>query len=218
MLHIPVLRWGQPYTSLEVDEVVHFADGEPIAKVSRANGGLIQRDMRKAARAREALREIPIEELVALAGRAGELYMDATLPMGDGTQSPDEFVRALPEGYDTVVGERGFTLSGGQRQRLSIARTLLVNPPILVLDDALSAVDTYTEEEILARLRSVMRRRTSIIVSHRISTVRDADLIVVLDQGRVAETGTHASLLARGGLYARLVSRQLASVYAPAAS
>jgi acyl-CoA reductase-like NAD-dependent aldehyde dehydrogenase len=94
MLHIPVLRWGQPYTSIDVDPVVHFATGEPIASVSRANGGLIQRDMRKAARAREALRAIPIEELIARAGKAGELYMDATLPIGDGTQSPEEFARA----------------------------------------------------------------------------------------------------------------------------
>ena len=94
MIHLPVLRWGQPYTSLEVDEVVHFATGEPIARVSRANGGLIQRDKRKASRAREALREIPIDELIERAGRAGELYMNATLPMGDGTQTPDEFVRA----------------------------------------------------------------------------------------------------------------------------
>jgi acyl-CoA reductase-like NAD-dependent aldehyde dehydrogenase len=93
-LKIPVLRWGQPYESLEVDEVVHFTTGEPIATVSRANGGLIQRDMRKAARAREALRAIPIDDLIARAGRAGELYMDATLPMGDGSQTPDEFVRA----------------------------------------------------------------------------------------------------------------------------
>src|SRR6058998_4328409 len=94
MLHIPVLRWGQPYTSIDVDPVVHFATGEPIANVSRANGGLIQRDMRKAARAREVLREIPIDDLIARAGKAGELYMNATLPMGDGTQTPDEFVRA----------------------------------------------------------------------------------------------------------------------------
>src|SRR3989441_12189795 len=94
MLHIPVLRWGQPYTSIDVNVVVHSATGEPIASMSRANGGLIQRDMRKAARAREALREIPIDELVVRVGKAGELYMDATLPMGDGTQTPDEFVRA----------------------------------------------------------------------------------------------------------------------------
>src|SRR5499426_989974 len=94
MLHLPVLRWGQPYESLEVDDVVHFSTGEPIAKVSRANGGLIQRDARKAQRARDVLREIPIDDLIARVGAAGELYMNATLPMGDGTQTPDEFVRA----------------------------------------------------------------------------------------------------------------------------
>jgi acyl-CoA reductase-like NAD-dependent aldehyde dehydrogenase len=94
MLHLPVLRWGIPYTSIDVDPVVHFATGEPIANVSRANGGLIQRDMRKAARARDVLREIPIDELITRAGKAGELYMNATLSMGDGTQSPDEFARA----------------------------------------------------------------------------------------------------------------------------
>jgi acyl-CoA reductase-like NAD-dependent aldehyde dehydrogenase len=94
MLHLPILRWGAPYESLEKDEVVHFSSGEPIATVSRANGGLIQRDARNAARAREALRAISIDELMAMAGRAGELYANATLPMGDGTQSPDEFVRA----------------------------------------------------------------------------------------------------------------------------
>jgi acyl-CoA reductase-like NAD-dependent aldehyde dehydrogenase len=94
MINIPILRWGTPYTSIDVDPVVHFATGEPIANVSRANGGLIQRDMRKAARAREVLREIPIEELIARAGKAGELYMNATLPIGDGSQSPEEFARA----------------------------------------------------------------------------------------------------------------------------
>jgi len=94
MLHLPVLRWGQPYTSMDVDQVVHFATGEPIADVSRANGGLIQRDMRNAARAREALRDIPIDDLIARTGRAGDLYMNAALPMGDGTQTPGEFARA----------------------------------------------------------------------------------------------------------------------------
>src|SRR3954471_21685110 len=94
MLHLPVLRWGSPYESLEKDEVVHFSTGEAIATVSRANGGLIQRDARKAPRAREALRAIAIDELIAIAATAGELYANATLPMGDGTQSPDEFVRA----------------------------------------------------------------------------------------------------------------------------
>jgi acyl-CoA reductase-like NAD-dependent aldehyde dehydrogenase len=94
MLHLPILRWGEPYTSMEADEVVHFATGEPIARVSRANGGLIQRDMRKAARARDVLRAIPIDDLIARVGRAGELYMTATLPMGDGSQTPDAFVHA----------------------------------------------------------------------------------------------------------------------------
>ncbi|MBI4262873.1 MAG: aldehyde dehydrogenase family protein [Acidobacteria bacterium] len=94
MLHLPILRWGEPYTSMDVDEVVHFATGEPMARVSRANGGLIQRDMRKAQRARDALRALPIDDLIARVGRAGELYMEGTLPMGDGTQTPQEFVRA----------------------------------------------------------------------------------------------------------------------------
>ena len=94
MLHLPVLRWGQPYTSMDIDEVSHFLTGEPIAKVSRSNGGLMQRDMRKATRAREVLREIPITDLVTRVARAGELYADAELPMGDGTQTPDQFVRA----------------------------------------------------------------------------------------------------------------------------
>jgi acyl-CoA reductase-like NAD-dependent aldehyde dehydrogenase len=94
MLHLPILRWGQPYDSLEKDEVVHFSTGEPIATVSRANGGLIQRDARKASRARDVLRAIPIQELIDRAGKAGELYMNATLPMGTGTQTPDEFARA----------------------------------------------------------------------------------------------------------------------------
>jgi acyl-CoA reductase-like NAD-dependent aldehyde dehydrogenase len=94
MLNIPVLRWGTPYTSMDTDDVVHFSTGEPIARVSRANGGLIQRDMRKAQRARDALRQLPIDDLIARAGRAGELYMEGTLPIGDGTQTPDEFVHA----------------------------------------------------------------------------------------------------------------------------
>src|SRR3990170_6484763 len=94
MIQVPVLRWGQPYQSMDADEVVHFSTGEPMAKVSRANGGLIQRDMRQAQRAREALTRIPMDQLIARVGRAGELYANATLPIGDGTQTPDEFARA----------------------------------------------------------------------------------------------------------------------------
>ena len=121
----------------------------------------------------------------------------------------DKDVRDFPQGYATVVGERGITLSGGQKQRTAIARAIVTDPRILVLDDALSAVDTYTEEEILSRLRGVMKARTSIIISHRISTVREADQIVVLDDGRVVEKGKHAELIQRGGHYADLYKKQL---------
>jgi ATP-binding cassette, subfamily B, multidrug efflux pump len=121
----------------------------------------------------------------------------------------DKDVADFPKGYDTMVGERGITLSGGQKQRTAIARAIVIDPAILVLDDALSAVDTYTEEEILSRLRGVMRERTSIIVSHRISTVRDADQILVLDEGQIVERGTHDELIRHGGLYAALHKKQL---------
>jgi ATP-binding cassette subfamily B protein len=121
----------------------------------------------------------------------------------------DKDVDSFPKGYQTAVGERGITLSGGQKQRTALARALMVDPRVLILDDALSAVDTYTEEEILGRLRAVMRQRTSIIVAHRISTVRDADQIFVLDHGRIVERGDHDGLVARGGLYATLYRKQL---------
>ena len=121
----------------------------------------------------------------------------------------DKDVEDFPKGYETMVGERGITLSGGQKQRTALARAIAIDPRILILDDALSAVDTYTEEEILSRLRGVMRERTSIIVSHRISTVRDADQIFVLDQGRIVERGTHDELIRRNGLYAELHKKQL---------
>jgi len=120
-----------------------------------------------------------------------------------------EDILEFPEGFETLVGERGITLSGGQKQRTAIARALIRRPRILILDDALSSVDTYTEEKILGHLRRIMRGRTSLIVSHRVSTVKDADLIVVLEDGRIAERGTHDSLIARGGLYAELYEKQL---------
>jgi ATP-binding cassette subfamily B protein len=118
-------------------------------------------------------------------------------------------IEGFPKKYDTLVGERGITLSGGQKQRAAIARAVLRNPRILILDDALSSVDTYTEERILRRLAGVMRQRTTLLISHRVSTVRHADQIVVLKGGRIVERGRHEELLARGGYYTDLYQKQL---------
>ncbi|HEV2544405.1 MAG TPA: ABC transporter ATP-binding protein/permease [Methylobacterium sp.] len=120
----------------------------------------------------------------------------------------DRFIESLPEGYDTPVGERGLKLSGGEKQRVAIARTILKGPPILVLDEATSALDSFTEREIQAALDRVSQGRTTLVIAHRLSTVINADEILVLDQGRVVERGDHTSLLARGGVYAALWNRQ----------
>ena len=161
---------------------------------------------------------VPQEPLLFSDTVAGNVAFGAREPVeGNGAAVADAVglarldtdVAGFPRGLDTEVGERGITLSGGQKQRAALARAILTDPRILILDDALSAVDTHTEEAILGRLREVMRQRTTILVAHRISTVRDADLILVLDDGRVVERGTHDDLVALDGLYAGLHRRQL---------
>ena len=178
------------------------------------------------------VREIPIERLrgaMALVPQEPFLF-SATVgenvrfgrpgSAGDGEDDPallaaaaiarlDKDVAGMPNAYRTLVGERGITLSGGQKGRTALARAVMMDPRILILDDALSAVDTYTEEEILARLRGFMRERTAILVSHRVSTVRDADHILVLDGGAIVEEGRHDELVRRGGPYAALHRKQL---------
>jgi ATP-binding cassette subfamily B protein len=121
-----------------------------------------------------------------------------------------DLIASLPEGYDTIVGERGYRFSGGEKQRMAIARTILRNPPVLVFDEATSSLDTQTEAAIQAELERLAEGRTTITIAHRLSTVRDAEQIVVLDRGRIVERGRHDELLERGGLYAALVARDVA--------
>jgi ATP-binding cassette subfamily B protein len=120
----------------------------------------------------------------------------------------DKDIEQLPDGYNTVVGERGVTLSGGQKQRTSLARAIISNPKILILDDSLSAVDASTEERILDSLGTVMQNRTTLIISHRISTIQRCTNIVVLQEGRIVEQGSHSELIELGGMYADMYERQ----------
>ena len=131
-----------------------------------------------------------------------EIERAATLAAADG------FIRAMPQGYDTLIGERGVTLSGGQRQRLAIASAILKDAPILVLDEATSALDAESERKVQTALDRLMQGRTTLVIAHRLATIRSADRILVMDQGRIVEEGTHEALLAEGGLYARLARLQ----------
>jgi ATP-binding cassette subfamily B protein len=121
-----------------------------------------------------------------------------------------DFIESLPDGYKTMVGERGLKLSGGEKQRVAIARTLLKNPAILIFDEATSALDSKAEQAIQAQLKEISRTRTTMVIAHRLSTVADAQQIIVLDHGRIVERGTHQSLLAADGLYAQMWERQQA--------
>jgi ABC-type multidrug transport system fused ATPase/permease subunit len=123
-----------------------------------------------------------------------------------------DFIMALPQGYDTEIGERGVRLSGGQKQRLALARAILADPRILILDEATSSVDAEAEYLIQKALRQVLRGRTALVIAHRLSTIRDADKIIALEDGRVREVGGHEELLARGGLYSQLYQRQLETI------
>jgi ATP-binding cassette, subfamily B, bacterial len=134
---------------------------------------------------------------------------DAEIEAAARTARIHDLIASLPEGYDTIVGERGYRFSGGEKQRMAIARTILRNPPVLVLDEATSSLDTQTEAAVQAELERLAEGRTTITIAHRLSTVRDAEQIVVLDHGRIVERGTHEDLLERGGLYAALVARDV---------
>lgn len=142
-------------------------------------------------------------------GFSGEGYSQETVEAAAKFAQVHQNIVDFKDGYDTMLGERGVTLSGGQKQRVSIARAVIKNPKILILDDSLSAVDTHTEEEILRGLKQIMQNRTSLIIAHRISTIKDADEIIVLDEGRILQRGTHEELLEMKGLYYELYQKQL---------
>lgn len=216
---------------------LHIAPGETVAFVGAVGSGkstlmnlitrLLDAEPGQVLINGRPIREIPLAVLRSSVGYVPQetfLFSETVaenIAFGVERAMPDEIERAateagiaedileFPEGFETLVGERGITLSGGQKQRTAIARALIRRPKILILDDALSSVDTYTEERILGYLRQIMVGRTSLIVSHRVSTVKDADLIVVLEDGQIAERGTHDSLVARGGIYAELYEKQL---------
>jgi ATP-binding cassette subfamily B protein len=172
------------------------------------------------------IRQVELRDLRRLIGYVPQepflfsTSLKANLSLGKEQCSPDELARAtaiarldrdleiFPLGLDTVVGERGVTLSGGQKQRATLARALVLDPPVLILDDCLSSVDAQTEAEILHGLRAILKEKTCLIISHRISAVREADEILVLDEGAIIERGNHDELIRRGGVYAELWQQQ----------
>ncbi|MGE5268106.1 MAG: ABC transporter ATP-binding protein [Thiohalocapsa sp.] len=179
-------------------------DGQDIAGVTlaslRASIGLVSQEV--------ALFDDTVRANIAY-GRFGA--SDAQIEAAAAAAAADGFIRALPQGYDTLVGEHGIRLSGGQRQRLAIARAMLKDAPILLLDEATSALDSESERQVQRALRTLMAGRTTVVIAHRLSTIIGADLICVMDGGRIVETGRHAQLLARNGLYRRLYETQFAA-------
>jgi ATP-binding cassette subfamily B protein len=133
---------------------------------------------------------------------------DAEIEKAAAAANVSDFIRRLPDGYETQVGERGVTLSGGQRQRIAIARAILREAPLLLLDEATSSLDAESETLVQQALKGLMRNRTSIVIAHRLATVQNCDRILVIDHGRIVEEGTHVSLASSGGLYARLAKLQ----------
>lgn len=176
-------------------------DGTPLREYTlqslRAHIGIVSQDV--------VLFDDTVRSNIAF-GRAGA--QDADVIRAAKLAYADEFIRRLPQGYDTVVGERGVKLSGGERQRLAIARAILRDPPLLILDEATSALDTESERIVQLALANLMKNRTTLVIAHRLSTVQNADRIIVLDRGRIAEVGSHEELLRKGGLYRRLHAMQ----------
>jgi len=222
---------------------LHVAPGETVALVGPSGAGkstVFQLLLRfyDVSSGRVAVDSVPVHEVALdeLRARIGIVPQDSVIFSADAMENirygrpqasdaevitaaksafAHDFITALPEGYKTFLGERGVRLSGGQRQRISIARAMLKNPPLLLLDEATSALDTESERMVQAALESAMKDRTTLVIAHRLSTVQRADRIIVLEAGQIVESGTHAQLLAAGGLYARLAAMQFDTAPAP---